>query len=494
VNELPIPVRTADESPADAARGVSIRGLVKSFAGNQVLRGISLDFRPGEVTGLMGANGAGKSTLIKILDGIYSSDGGTITVDGTAVRSLADRPDVGFIHQDLGLIEELSVSDNLRLGGPSARRARLLIDRQAERMSAAVALERVGLTCQPDALVASLSPGEKTLVAAARVLARGVTTLFVDETTSTLPPADAKRVIGALSAAARSGACIVMVTHKLAEILDSTDRVVVLVDGTVAEDAETSKLDREALVKMLLAHDVAARAAQAGQFTAADPLLRFEDVTAGRVGPLNLSLYRGEILGLTGRPGSGLHDIAFLAAGHVKPAEGRLDVQSAVCAALVPPHRETQGGFLDLDVTCNMSIASIWRYTRRVGLIRRGAERSSVRAMAARLGVRPADPSAQYGVLSGGNKQKVIIGRALLKDPNLVVLCEPTRGVDIGTRADIYELIREVAAGGAAVLITTSDAEDLFAVCDRIGIVEGGRVRPPQRPDELSAAQIEELV
>ena len=259
VNKPPVAVRTDGGPSSEPAQDISIKGLVKSFAGNQVLKGIDLDFRPGQITGLMGANGAGKSTLIKILDGIYFSDSGTIKVGGTRVRSLADRPDVGFIHQDLGLIDQLSVSDNLRLGGPPARRAGVLLDREAEQRSAAAAIKRVGLTCPVDALVGSLSPGEKTLVAAARVLDRGVTTLFVDEATSTLPPPDAKRVIGALSAAARAGACIVMVTHKLAEILDSTDRVIVLVDGEVAEDAKTQNLDREALVKMLLAHDIAAR-------------------------------------------------------------------------------------------------------------------------------------------------------------------------------------------------------------------------------------------
>ena len=223
-------------------------------------------------------------------------------------------------------------------------------------------------------------------------------------------------------------------------------------------------------------------------------MLRFTDVTTDRVGPLDLSVYPGEILGLTGRPGSGLHDIAFLAAGYVKPSKGKLVTSGPVRPGFVPPHRETQGGFLDLDVLCNMSITSIRRYTRRIGLINRERERSSVGTMIARLSVRPANPSTQYGVLSGGNKQKVVIGRALLQEPNLVVLCEPTRGVDVGTRADIYALIRDVAASGAAVLITTSDAEDLFAVCDRIGVIEAGRVPPPQRPEELSASQIEELV
>jgi ribose transport system ATP-binding protein len=476
------------------AQGLKIRGLVKSFSGNRVLKGIDLDFRPGQVTGLMGANGAGKSTLIKILDGIYTADGGSIEIGGARVKSLADRPDVGFIHQDLGLIHELSVSDNLRLGGLSACRGGVFLDKHEERRRAAAAIERVGLTCPVDILLGSLSAGEQTLVAVARVLSRGVTTLFVDESTSTLPPAHAKRVISALTAAAREGACIVMVTHKLAEILHSTDRVVVLIDGVVAEDAETQNLDRARLVQMLVAHDVAAREVVTDSALPKKALLEFHGVKTDQLGPLDLSINAGEVLGLTGRPGSGLHDIAFLAAGYTQPTHGEVVASDTVRASLVPPHRETQGGFLDLDVATNMSLASLKRYTRRSGLIDRSRERESVESMASRLAVNPSDTSTPYGVLSGGNKQKVVIGRALLREPNLVVLCEPTRGVDVGTRAEIYALIREVAEAGAAVLVTTSDAEDLFAVCDRIGVVDAGQVARPKRLDELTPSQIEELV
>ncbi|MCW2830748.1 MAG: hypothetical protein JWP31_1440 [Aeromicrobium sp.] len=478
---------------SETAQRLTIRGLVKSFSGNRVLKGIDLDFAPGQITGLMGANGAGKSTLIKILDGIYAADSGTIEMGGSRVKSLADRPDVGFIHQDLGLIHELSVSDNLQLGGLPARRGGLFLDKQEERRRAAAAIERVGLTCSVDTELGSLSAGEQTLVAVARVLDRGVTTLFVDESTSTLPPAHAKRVISALTAAARDGACIVMVTHKLAEILDSTDRVVVLIDGVVAEDAETHDLDRKGLVQMLLAHDAAARDVVASPGPK-QSLLEFRGVTTDHVGPVDLTINAGEVLGLTGRPGSGLHDISFLAAGYTQPSLGAIVSSGPVRASLVPPHRETQGGFLDLDVATNMSLASLNRYTRRTGLIDGNRERTSVEAMAARLVVNPPDTSTLYGVLSGGNKQKVVIGRALLREPNLVVMCEPTRGVDVGTRAEIYALIREVAESGAAVLITTSDAEDLFAVCDRIGVVDAGQVAPPRRLDELTQSQIEELV
>ncbi|MCQ4150580.1 ATP-binding cassette domain-containing protein [Rhodococcus qingshengii] len=479
-------------SPRPGA-GIRIQNLNKSFGANHVLKGIDLEFLPGQISGLMGANGAGKSTLIKILDGIYSADGGEIYVGSDKVRSLSGRTDVGFIHQDLGLVEDLSVADNLRLGRDPIRRAGVLIDRQAERRSAEIAIARVGLRCTVDAPLNTLSPGEKALVAVARVLDRGVTTLFVDESTSTLPPADAAMVISALTATARAGATVVMVTHKLSEILDATDRVVVLIDGVVAEDAKTADLDRAALVRMLLSHDRAGRTRQPFDGSKSDAVMTFDSVEAPNVGPLNLVLHAGEVIGLTGRPGSGLHEIAFLAARSMTPSKGKISTRPGTRTALVPPHRESQGGFPDLDIMTNMTIASLETFST-VGILHSTRERRSADWMVQRLSVNPPDAGAAYGVLSGGNKQKVIFGRALLRSPDVVILCEPTRGVDVGTRADIYALIDEIARAGATVLITTSDAEDLFAVCDRIGIVDRGIIEEPRPASELKMADLEEIV
>lgn len=473
--------------------GIRIQNLSKSFGANRVLKGIDLEFLPGQISGLMGANGAGKSTLIKILDGIYSADGGEIHAGSDKLRSLAGRPDIGFIHQDLGLVEDLSVADNLRLGREPIRRIGLFIDRRAERESAEIALTRVGLTCSVDILLNTLSPGEKALVAVARVLDRGVTTLFVDESTSTLPPADAAMVIEALTSAARGGATVVMVTHKLSEILDATDRVVVLIDGVVAEDSQTTDLDRAALVRMLMSHDRAGRTRTRAGDPAPEPVMTFAGVTAPGVGPIDLALRAGEVIGLTGRPGSGLHEIAFLAARSMKPTKGSITTRPGTRTALVPPHRESQGGFADLDIKTNMTIASLSNFTT-VGLLNGARERRTADEMVERLAVNPRDASTAYGVLSGGNKQKVIFGRALLRQPDVVVLCEPTRGVDVGTRASIYALIEEIADAGATVLITTSDAEDLFSVCDRIGIVDRGVLAEPQPVSELQMADLEEIV
>lgn len=477
----------------------AIRGLNKRFGSVSVLENVDLTVEGGEFVGLMGPNGAGKSTLIKILDGVHSASSGEILLDGRPVPHFRGRSDVGFIHQDLGLIDGLSIAANLRIGVEPLRRLGPILDHRAEHEAARRALELVGLDRATTTLVGDLAPGEQTLVAIARVMSRGASIVFVDESTSTLPPADAKRVIDALKQAVAAGATVIMVTHKLAEILDATQRVVVILDGRIAADAPTAGLDREALVSMLLQHEASKADRRGARSGAADDepgevVLELRDAYAGRAGPVNLQLRAGEVVGLTGLPGSGLHDVAFLAHGALRPTHGTVELaRPDLRRAIVPPHRESQGGFDDRSVRLNltMSALSTWVGGHRLLDVRR--ESADCARMIERLSVTPANQETDFGVLSGGNKQKVIFGRALLQDPQLYILCEPTRGVDVGTRSEIYDLIGEIAAAGAAVLIVSSDAEDLLAVCDRVGVVDGAvsELRPI---DDLDDAQLEAML
>jgi ribose transport system ATP-binding protein len=471
---------------------ISISRLRKSFGSNVVLHGLDLHIAEGEFVGLMGPNGAGKSTLMKLLGGIERPDSGEIRFRGKPVRSLGQLAEVGFLHQELGLIDEMSITDNLRLGQAAMRIAGPVLDRRAEHDAAERVLSRVGLTGRADRLVGSLSPGEKALVAVARLLERGARVLFIDEATSTLPPADARRFIAALEQMAADGATVVMVSHKLSEILDATHRVVVLLDGDVAADVRSCELDREALVELLFAHEVPARPEERSRDAAPGrELVRLEQAFGGRAGPVDLVIRSGEVLGLTGLPGSGLHDVALLAHGSMRPTAGSVSRVNGTRIALVPPHRETQGGFGVLSVRSNMTLSSLdrWRHATRVLL--QGRERGAAREMIHRLSVRPADPEARYAGLSGGNKQKAIFGRVLFEAPDVYVLCEPTRGVDVATRGEIYALMRELAGQDVAVLVVTSDFEDLFAVCDRIGLVRDGRVQDLHEVHELTPEQLE---
>jgi ribose transport system ATP-binding protein len=478
------------------AQPVQLRGITKRFGAVHALRGASVTFTPGELVGLMGPNGAGKSTLVKILAGLQTADGGEIRVGADRVSSLRSTPGVAFVHQDLGLVDRLPIADNLQLGGRGLRRLGVLLDARAERAAARTALDRVGLRTDPSTLVGDLSPGEKTLVAIARAFAAGASTLIIDEATSTLPPADASLVVAALRRSARAGALVVMITHKLAEILDAADRVVVLIDGTVVSDASTTGLDRDGLVRMLLRHDARAdTSATSADAAVGEIALQMQGAHTARVGPVDLVVRRGEVVGITGNAGSGLHEIADLACGHALPTAGSVSRGPGIARpVLVPAHRDTQGGFGTLTTRENLTVTGLPRWRRRTRTLDLAAESRSAAAMIARLDVRPANPAATFGVLSGGNKQKVILGRALLAEADLHVLCEPTQGVDVQTRREIYRVIRELRASGRAVLVVTSDAEDLLGACDRVAVVSDGQVTAPRPIDLLDAAELEALV
>ncbi|WP_181779397.1 ATP-binding cassette domain-containing protein [Pseudonocardia pini] len=472
---------------------IRLDGITKSFGSHMALHPIDLRLEPGRVVGLMGPNGAGKSTLIKILDGIHSPDRGEIRLGATVVGSLAGRPEVAFIHQDLGLVDDLTVLQNLRLGQPPLRRAGLL-DRARETAAAQRALAAVSVDLPVETPVGRLAPGERTLVAIARAFDRGATVLFVDEATSTLPPGEAKRVLDSLKVKAAEGATVVMVTHKLSEILDAADRVVVLIDGRVVEDAPSAALDRAALVRMLVRSESPAAAVEDAALTPGDTLVELDGAVGGAVGPVTLRLRRHEAVGVTGLTGSGLHDLAHLVHGSTPLAAGRMSIAPGVRRALVPPNRETQGGFDRLSVRENLTLGALDRLRGRSGLLDLRAERSTAGSSVERLSIAPPDPEARYGSLSGGNKQKVILGRLLLQRPDVFVLCEPTRGVDMTTREQIYAIVRTLTREGAAILVVTSDAEDLFAVCDRIGVVADGRLSPLRPVSEMAESELESVV
>jgi ribose transport system ATP-binding protein len=475
---------------------LDISNLRKSFGPNKVLKGVDLTIRAGEFVGLMGPNGAGKSTLIKILAGVYEASAGEIRLGGRPVHSLADHPEIGFIHQDLGLVDGLSIADNLSLGTPPRRRVGPILDKGAERRAAERALRRIGLDLPVDTLLSDLTPGEKTLVAVARVMDRGARILVVDEATSTLAPADAKRVIESLAATVESGSSVIMVTHKLSEILDATSRVLVILDGELVSDAPTAGLDRPALVRMLMQRESDARAVSpSSEVGAREGVLELRDVRLGTLGPINLRLAAGEVIGISGLPGSGLHDIAFLVNGTLKPDRGKVvTMRRGLARALVPPHRESQGGFGALGIRENLSVSALPRWRRLARLIDPRRENRDCAEIADELSVRPSHLGTPFEVLSGGNKQKVIFGRAMLRRPDVYVLCEPTRGVDVGTRSEIYRLIRELANNGAAVLVASSDAEDLFAVCDRVALVVDRCLQPLRHISELTSSQLELMV
>jgi ribose transport system ATP-binding protein len=484
------------ENAAERPPILAITGIHKRFGRTHAVRGVDLVLREGEFVGLMGPNGAGKSTLIKILSGVYDADSGSISLDGQPVRNLAGRPEIGFVHQDLGLVDSMSVMDNLRLGARPLRLVGPVLHRGREIAFAQEALDRVGLDVALTANVGTLSPGEKALLAVARLLGMGARLIVVDETTSTLPPRESRWFVDTLRAATADGTCVLMVSHKLSELLSAAQRVVLLIDGDKVADQPVTADDQGEVVRLLASHEeqVAEGDQPAGSGTPGDELLGLRGVRYGALGPLDLSLRAGEVIGLTGLVGSGLHNVGLLAHGAVRPSAGEVWVAPGARRALVAPQRETHGGIAELPVLWNATLASLPRWRSASRLLRLGAERTTATRALSDLRVVPADPDRPLGTLSGGNQQKVLFARTLLQEAAIYVLCEPTRGVDVRTRREIYRLIGRLRDEGAAVLVVTSDSEDLFAVCDRIGVLTPTGISPLWEPSELSEDQLSEVL
>lgn len=446
------------------ARAVlELRDIHKTFGATHALSGVSMSVELGEFVALLGPNGAGKSTLIRILDGVYTADSGEVTV-----RSGAGG--MGVVHQDLGLVPTMTVAENLALGTPD-RRWR---NPAKEARSCRKWLEQVGLGgLDPFELVETLNLGTQALIAVAKILSGGARVVIVDELTAGLHPREARWLVQHLRDAAHRGATVVMVTHKLREVVGVTDRYVVLLDGKVALDSPSDETSFDDLVRLMSSgrsisdHQFSTRTSTAGDTV----VCSLENLTVGAAGPVDLELRRGEIVGLTGQVGSGLHELAYAAAGLVPATSGAV-VAPGARRTCVPAHRESEGMFPEDTVGFNLAAGTWPKWRQRSGLLAIKQMRQECDELAGRLSLVPRDLDEMIAALSGGNQQKSLLGRALLAPPDLLVLCEPTRGVDVATRREIYSQVRRVAESGVAVLIATTDIEDLGAMADRAAVLD----------------------
>jgi ribose transport system ATP-binding protein len=473
-----------------ATPSATVRGLVKSFGGKVVLGPIDLDIFPGEFVALLGHNGAGKSTLLKVLDGVYSADAGEVYVGGTRGRDGS----VGVVHQELGLIDELTVLENVRLGQVPSRTPMRYLDRRSERAAAQDALDQFGLDHDLDQLVADLAPSERALLAVARVAATKPKLIVLDETTSVLSSGDANALIAVLREKSPADIAFVMVTHKLQEALDLATRVVVLRDGQMVCDRNVPLPSVEEVTDLLAPGITPPRRAVSSEAAfSPDVLLEMVGVRLGNVGPLNLSVRRGECVAITGQAGSTLPTVGHLAAGVLTPEFGCVDVEPGVRRAIVPPSREREGTLPNLTVRENVTLGNLATWTKGpfLSLVR---ERDAVAEIIESLGVLPADDQAEQGTLSGGNQQKVIFCRTVLSRADVLVLCEPTRGVDVATRRQIYDLMEQLKASGCALLVVASDPQDVLATSDRILIMRDGLIESEYDAKDITSTELAQLV
>jgi ABC-type sugar transport system, ATPase component len=500
-----------------------MRNVSKRFGTHEVLKDVSCTVAPAEFVGLMGPNGAGKSTLIKIIGGVHTPDRGIALAGGKQIMPYASP--VAVLHQQASVVESLTVQDNLCLGATALQAINPARPR-AEYDWAAAQLGNVGLS--PDILrhqLGSLSLGEQTLVAIARLLSRGAPVLVVDEATSALPPSEVERLIRTLRSANDSGTAIIFVSHKLSEIIDVADRQLVLIDGSIVFDSREELLSAQELT-MLMSPGLEARAAvsrndaptggdvphHGATFGSlrrkerprtlgrqepgrpADPAVKLINACGRTTGPFDLDLRSGEVIGVTGRVGGGMYELAMLCAGRGRPRRGRVVLREGMDVGFVPPDRETEAALIGASVLWNLTISSLHLWRTRTGLLNLTNERAAAAAVHERLGVVPEDLDVRQELLSGGNQQKVIMARSMLRNPGCYVLCEPTRGVDVRTRAQIYDIIRELAQAGAAILIVSSDVTDIVAVSDQVAAVEGGKLSRLWPTSDLGVDELMKLV
>ncbi len=491
---------------------LEMHGIVKTFPGVRALDGVDLDVRPGEVHCLLGQNGAGKSTLIKVLAGAHQPDEGRITWRGEPV-SLTDPQaamnlGIATIYQELDLVDGLSVADNIFLGRESSRFG--ITRPAAANRAAAQLLTRLGHPeIRPTAEVGALSAAQQQMVSMARALSQDAKLIVMDEPSAVLDNEEVERLFGVIRDLTAHDVAVVYISHRLEEIREIGDRITVLKDGrTVATGLPARETPTREVITLMTGRTIeyVFPERRTAPHTDEAPLLEVEDLRLrGHFDGVSLTVRPGEIVGLAGLVGSGRSEILETiygarhpTAGTVRLAGRRLrpgDVGSAVAAGvgLAPEERKSQALLLDDSVYRNITVSSLGRFARG-GFLSGGAEKAAARQQVEALDVRPADVSRVVRTLSGGNQQKVVLARWLLRDCRVLLLDEPTRGVDVGARSEIYALVRTLADRGVAVVVVSSEIPEVLGLADRVLVIADGAVVTEQPADALDEHRVLDLI
>ncbi len=478
-------------------------GVGKSFVGNRVLDGVDLDVMPGEVHAIVGENGAGKSTLIKILGGVYQPDDGQLVVDGQARRFRSPREALSagivVIHQELSLAPSLSAEDNIFLGR-FPRNAFGVVDSGLMRARTRQVFEQLGITVEPRDIVGNLSIAQQQMVEIAKAISVDARVLVLDEPTAVLDENRVDILFATLERLRAKGLGILFISHHLEEIFRIADKVTVLRDGRVTGSAKVAEVDQDWLVARMIgrsfaAHDPHTRIVR-------QPALAIKNLSVpGEVSDISLTVSEGEIVGLAGLVGAGRTELARAVIGLSRSVSGAIEVfgrpvkigspnaAARLGIAYVTEDRKAQGLLPNRSVRENVTIANLRRFARW-GVLRLAAEARYAREMVKQLDVRLASPGVEIRTLSGGNQQKVLIGRALAIEPRILLLDEPTRGVDIGAKQEIYAAVERLVADGMAVMLISSDLEEILRLSDRVVVLRRGRIAATLSRAEASETAI----
>jgi ribose transport system ATP-binding protein len=477
---------------------VEMKAITKRFGGVVALKGVDFNLQAGEVHALLGENGAGKSTLMRVMGGEMARNGGEMLLDGKSVDLASPKQaaehGIAIIHQEMALAPDLSVAENIFLG-----ELPLGISWRTLRQRARELITRLGFTIDPKALVSDLSVAHQQVVEIAKVLSRNARIIVFDEPTAVLAVRDAERLLGIIDGLRRHGVGIVYISHRLDEVFRIADRMTIMKDGGRVGTVTPRESTVDDVIRMMVGRSLAALFGERGERMAGEDVLRVENLSDGkRVRGVGFAVRAGEIVGLGGLVGAGRTEVARMIFGADRHQTGRIMVHGREVRitkpldavrhgiALVPEDRKAQGVVLDSAIRVNATMARLGPLTSWAGFIRRHRERQTVDKLASDLRIRMSSIEAPVSSLSGGNQQKVVLSKWFLMDGDVIILDEPTRGVDVGAKAEIYTLIHRMAASGKAVLVISSEHLELFGLCDRVLVMGEGELRGELQPPDYS--------
>ncbi|CDX50237.1 putative ribose/galactose/methyl galactoside import ATP-binding protein 2 [Mesorhizobium plurifarium] len=478
----------------------------KSFAGSTVLHGVSFNLAKGEIHALVGHNGAGKSTLMKVLGGLYADHSGTITIAGEPVILATPRDahahGVATIYQDFALVPDFTVAENIALGREPRGAAAGLVSHSALRKRSAQEAAALGIELPMDTPVRRLGVAAQQLTEIVRALSQNASILIMDEPTARLAPAERAHLFSLMRRMTAKGMGIIYISHFLDEVIEIADRITVLRDGKVAETGPSSDFSVDRLAALLVGEAKVASSPSAPAPTQLEAVrLTLENFSVSGRRPFSLKVRAGEIVGLAGLIGSGRSRIARALIGDVE-SSGILKVDGKILPSLdpvsagrrglvlVPEDRNSNGLVLTGSVRANIELTALAPLMSSFGIVRRGLRRRIVEQAIQRFRVRPAEPERNVATLSGGNAQKVLLARAATAEPRILVLDQPTAGVDVGAKAELHQQIRSLAEAGAAVLLISDDLDEILTLSDLVAVVQAGTVTEITDKRDLDRARL----
>ena len=483
---------------------IEMKGIDKSFGTNQVLKDAGFYLKDGEVHALMGENGAGKSTLMKILTGVYTRDAGTVYVDGKEVLyknpQEAEKAGIVFIYQELNVLFDLTVEENLFMGKEITKRFGIC-DKKAMREKAQEVMDRMGVNIPVTALMSDLSVGQQQMVEICKALMVDAKVLIMDEPTAALTQSETKVLFEVIKSLREKGVSIVYISHRMEEIFELCDRITVLRDGTYVDTRYIKDINMDDIVQMMIGRTIGERF-PSRDVKIGDEVLRVEGLTHEKLfRDINFSVRAGEVLGFSGLMGAGRTEIMQAIFGNIPVKEGKIFIEGnevviknprqAIKAGIgfITEDRKTEGLLLEKSIAENIEIANLNKISKN-SVLQKNKQKEIVKKGIEEFRIRCFGPDHECHNLSGGNQQKVVLAKWIYTDPKILILDEPTRGVDIGAKKEIYSVINDLAAKGVAVILVSSELPEVLGMSDRIAVVHEGRITGTLSAEEADQAKV----